>query len=256
MRLFIRFSIATLVMTVLYPFVSMAQPAVKSIYEANGQPANLTLPNGVSYKIDFGKDPSEKVTVGLAAASCNDNHYTGKDRKDAKTNEVDHTKYASFASLKEMKKGLKLPSDTVMRSRLTRTSLRSATENKGAILDKVFLFAFKRESDNDYHLIIGDDADLKKATLFNMEISGLPTPDNQDLDNARKAFLDAFNLNDKTCMSSYAMFIDKPVPVHVEGAVFFDVDHKAGSVGPIKNGVSLRPKSAWEIHPISSFSLL
>jgi hypothetical protein len=35
--------------------------------------------------------------------------------------------------------------------------------------------------------------------------------------------------------------------VKVTGSLFFDVDHKAGSVGP----TGMRPKTAWEIHPVS-----
>jgi hypothetical protein len=242
-------------MPLLFFFTGLAQqPIVRTIYEANGKPAVLTTPDGKSYKIDFWKDPNEK-DAGLVATNCNDNHFTGKDRKAAKTTEVDPSKYVSCASLMEMKTKLKLPSDKTMIATLTKTSPRSAIEKNGVILDHVLLFAFKRESDNDYHLIIGDNADINKATLFNMEISGIPTPDNPDLDNARKAFLNAFNLNDKTCMSSYAIFINNPVPVHIEGSVFYDVDHKPGTIGPVNNGVSLRPATSWEIHPISSFSL-
>ena len=148
-----------------------------------------------------------------------------------------------------------LPTDAKMKLRVTRTSPRIAIENNGVIMANIYLFAFKRESDNDYHLIIGDGPTFSQATLLNMEISGIPNPDNPDLDNARTNFLNAFKINDKTCMSGYVVFANNPVPVHIEGPVFYDIDHTPGSIGPISGNIKLRPKTAWEIHPITKFGL-
>jgi hypothetical protein len=40
----------------------------------------------------------------------------------------------------------------------------------------------------------------------------------------------------------------------VEGALFFDVDHAAGVVGPTQP-TPMRPKTAWEIHPVTNVKL-
>ena len=38
-----------------------------------------------------------------------------------------------------------------------------------------------------------------------------------------------------------------PVPIYLEGSLFYDTEHRPGVVGP----AFARPKTAWEIHPIS-----
>jgi hypothetical protein len=42
-----------------------------------------------------------------------------------------------------------------------------------------------------------------------------------------------------------------PIPVVVDGSLFFDVDHAAGVVGP----AGMRPQTAWEIHPVTRLAL-
>ena len=231
------------------------QPTVNTIYDAKGKPAILHGLNGKEYGIDFWVDPNEPSHLGneAIAANCSDAYFAGVDRKAAKTSKVNNSLYHSFKKISDIIH--LLPSDNAMATRVTRTSPRVTAEKKGFILDNVFLYAFKRESDNDYHLIIGDALSIKKATLLNMEISGLPTPDNANLDSARNAFLKAFKINDSTCMSSYVVFIGNPVPVHIEGSVFYDIDHKPGTIGPIKGIDTLRPRTSWEIHPITKFRL-
>jgi hypothetical protein len=50
--------------------------------------------------------------------------------------------------------------------------------------------------------------------------------------------------------SSYRKY-NHPIPVIVEGSLFFDIDHVAGVVGP----QGMRPTTAWEIHPITKLVL-
>ena len=248
-------SLPILLIQIIPLFGNCQVPTVNSIYDANGKPAMLNGPNGKLYKIDFWTDPSEPSAEGNKAlvANCNDNHFTGKDRKAAKTSRVTKALYRSFVKISDIIH--QLPSDNAMATQVTKTSPRITIEKKGVILDNAYLYAFKRESDNDYHLIIGDNQDITKATLLNMEISGLPRPDNPDLDNSRIAFLSAFKINDKTCMSSYLVFVGNPVPIHVEGSVFYDIDHKPGTIGPVQGTLKLRPRTSWEVHPITNFSL-
>src|SRR5437879_2768710 len=50
--------------------------------------------------------------------------------------------------------------------------------------------------------------------------------------------------------ASYTML--DPVHVRITGSIFFDVDHAAGVVGP----GNFKPKTAWEIHPITKLEFL
>jgi len=66
------------------------------------------------------------------------------------------------------------------------------------------------------------------------------------LKEARTAFKDFFREHGDQFGSSYKKF-DPPIPVRVEGSLFFDLDHAAGVVGP----QGMRPSTAWEIHPVT-----
>src|SRR5262249_4522058 len=113
------------------------------------------------------------------------------------------------------------------------------------------LFAVKKESDNDYHLILDDDGDIEEGAKFNVEISGVPTegPDIADIRKVREKFKDHF---DGDPPKKYKPFFDPPKRVVIEGSLFFDADHPAGQVGP----EGYRPASAWEIHPVKSIQFL
>ena len=232
------------------------QPTVNSIYEANGKPALLKGPKNTTYKIDFWTDPSAGAEPeAKVTRNCSDNHFGGVLRKAAKTSTISASAYQSFATIKDVFSGFQLPSDQAMKSQVNENSPRIAIEKKGVKLGNAYLYAFTRESDNDYHLIIGDAPTLGAATLMNMEISGLPSPDNTALDKVRSNFVSALKLNDQTCLSGYVVFTDKPIPVHIEGPVFYDIDHQPGTIGPVKGSVSLRPKTSWEVHPVTAFAL-
>jgi hypothetical protein len=109
-----------------------------------------------------------------------------------------------------------------------------------------FLYASTKESDNDFHCIIGT-APGKPPQFVNVEVSGLPVsgPARVPLKAVRDAFIEFFG-DDLPGSSGYTKF-KTPIKVQITGSIFFDIDHKAGVVGP----VGFRPKTAWEIHPVS-----
>lgn len=114
-----------------------------------------------------------------------------------------------------------------------------------------FLYAASREADNDYHLIIGRSKDANPFQCMNVEVSGLPpviSSSFNQLNTARNAFKDFFK--DQLPGNSYS-FYSPPIPVLVEGSLFFDVTHATGSQPGPKD---LRPfiPTIWEIHPITS----
>ena len=230
---------------------------VRSIYEAEGKNAVLIAANGKSYKIDFWEDRAERRKKNVPVfqkTKGSTSRFTGVTRATAKTTNVSRNVYNSFGSIREVFRKYRLPSDSVMRQRIRSHSPRINTEKKGVILKNAYLFAFKKQRDNDYHLIVGDHPNITKAFLMTMEITGLPAKPDPLLERARTDFIDAFRLNDDLSMQAYLVFTD-PVPVHVEGPLFFDVTHRAGSVGPRKGKVRFKLRTAWEIHPITHFSL-
>ncbi len=116
------------------------------------------------------------------------------------------------------------------------------------------IYAFKKEDDNDYHVVLGDGPGTQTPNYLNVEVSGIPVggtaANRKTLVAVRKDFKDAFSLP-ATGPKSYAK-MDSPVPVRITGSLFFDVDHPAGAVGP----TGLKPKTAWEIHPVSQIEFL
>jgi hypothetical protein len=116
------------------------------------------------------------------------------------------------------------------------------------------IYAFKKESDNDYHVILGNAPDAATAQFLNVEVSGIPVggtmANRSTLVGVRKEFKDAFGLGPNG-PAGYTR-LDPPVPVRISGSLFWDVDHAPGVVGP----TGLRPKTAWEIHPVSQIEFL
>jgi hypothetical protein len=208
------------------------------------KPAIYKTPNGKLYKVKFVADPS--TPIGVETLMCGEDEFSGTDRATAKTSFVKGAA-TSFNSICQLLASL--TPDAVIRPKLTRKSKRIAEENKNVRLEKnIFLYAMKSESDNDYHIIIGDNKILSKATLLNIEISGVPASGNAAIQKVRDFFETNFV---QLCGSKYAVFTGNPIPIKVSGSVFYDVDHPAGQVGP----TGLRPKTSWEIHPIAKISM-
>jgi hypothetical protein len=83
-----------------------------------------------------------------------------------------------------------------------------------------------------------------------MELSGLPAASSQHhakLKATRNAYKDFFG---NRIQDTTYDFYDPPIPIEVEGSLFWDASHATGSrPGPD----SLRPDMpvVWEVHPIS-----
>jgi hypothetical protein len=147
-----------------------------------------------------------------------------------------------------------LPAKTAMVNhtpRITRDadSDRVAEENRNVRV-RCWLYASSRESDNDRHLILGRAPGLAPEKYMTMEVSGLPPTDSDSFPQlfaARKSYNDFFGTNQPG--TGYD-FYHPPIPVIVEGSVFFDITHARGTPpGP----VSLRPNMPviWEVHPVT-----
>jgi hypothetical protein len=212
--------------------------------------STFIAPDGKSYTVTLLADLSEydnerslKSAVGM---NCDNDNFQGTDRKAAKLSIV-KAKAKTYQSLSEFISSLK--SDSIMTKnpniKRDETNKRVTEENRNVVVKNVLIYAIKRESDNDYHIIAGDNNRL----FFNVEIAGLPANNHVDYNKlltARNQFKAHFG---NVCNVDYHKF-DPPVPVEIEGSLFFDIDHKAGVVGPS----GYRPKTAWEIHPVTKIT--
>ena len=128
------------------------------------------------------------------------------------------------------------------------TSPRTAPEKRNVKVN-AWIYWVGKESDHDYHVMLGSTSQLTNATVFmNSEVSGLPsaTPTKSPFPQRRadiKAIL-AHHDNAK------GLFVH-PVPVTVAGSLLWDGEHRApNTVGP----EGLQPAKAWEIHPIKQLA--
>jgi hypothetical protein len=132
----------------------------------------------------------------------------------------------------------------------TDANSRRVAEEERNVAVTGFLYAASRENDNDFHLIVGRDPTADPPMYITMEVSGLPAagdPSFALLKAARDAYKAFFG--EQLPGASYD-FYDPPIPIKVEGSLFFDMSHATGrSPGP----PSLHDDMPviWEVHPIS-----
>jgi len=116
---------------------------------------------------------------------------------------------------------------------------------------KAFLYAASREDDNDFHLIIGRDPAKTPETYMTAELSGLP-PQNADSFTKLKAARDDYKAFFGNDVPGFTYdFYDPPIPVVIEGSLFFDMTHATGQ-HPGPQSLKSRMPTIWEIHPVSS----
>jgi len=187
-----------------------------------------------------------------ATKAVGSDNFAGTARKAAKLSlpDADTESFEDVAALIKS-----LPKDAKMinhkpKIKDTATSGRTSEEQRN-IRVKAFIYAASRESDNDFHLIIGRDPDTDPEVYMNMELSGLPPKSSDTFDTlkaARDAYKDFFKNN---LPGGTYDFYHPPVPVTIEGAIFFDITHATGA-HPGPASLKSRIPTIWEVHPISS----
>ena len=196
--------------------------------------------------------PSSRTPDAAAlAAPMSGDKYVGTARKAAKLS-IANAPLETFTDLSTLINSLTAENTMVHHVppiTVADTSNRVAEEKRNVKV-KVFLYAASRENDNDFHLILGRAPSLAPAVYFTMELSGLPANNSSSftkLKATRTAFKDFFGTR---LPSANYDFYSPPIPVEIEGSLFFDMSHATGSrPGP----ASLRPKMpvVWEVHPIT-----
>ena len=213
-----------------------------------------------TYQIEVVKDDREEVMRALpsgqrdvtsAAGAVAGDNFRGTSRKAVKLS-IANAPLESFGDVKDLI--ATLPAHAAMVNRSPRIPTTAASnrvaEEKRNIKLTTFLYAASREDDNDFHLIVGRARGASPAVYMTVELGGLPpanSPAFAKLKSARTAFKSYFGSD--LPGSSYTFF-NPPIPLEIEGSLFFDMSHATGSrPGPS----ALRPKMpvVWEIHPIS-----
>lgn len=235
----------------------LTMPAAMALSKAAGAPAAA---RAATYRIiktnevdayEQGATQQETLATTFAAAAPESDKYTGKARKAAKLSIAD-APVKKFSDLKTLIKSLPADSDMIAhvpKIKTTPTSNR-VKEEKRNVRVNVFLYAASREDDNDFHLILGRDPSLTPEMYMTMELSGLP-PSNSASFEKLKAARDAFKafFGDDLPGTRYD-FYDPPIPVRVEGSLFFDMSHSSGQ-RPGPKSLKSRMPTIFEVHPIT-----
>jgi hypothetical protein len=218
---------------------------------ASGTTAYRILRTSETDPYDAPLQPSEVATLGLERFAGLGDAYRGKARKAAKITIAD-SEVETFEDIKDLIETLPAEEDMTSHQPPITTDAESdrVDEEKRNVRVRAFLYAASREDDNDFHLIVGRDPDLEPMYMT-MEISGLP-PQGSEHFSRLKAAREAYNefFGDDLPGASYD-FYHPPIPVEIEGSLFFDMSHSSGSrPGP----ASLRPNmpTSWEIHPMTN----
>lgn len=223
--------------------------------QANATPAGTSrqyriLRTSETDPYDDPLQPEEIATLGLERFAGFDETFRGTSRKAAKLSIAD-AQVDEFEDITDLIETLPAEEDMTSHEPPIKTDATSGrvVEESRNVRIRAFLYAASREDDNDYHLIIGRDPDLDPMYMT-VEISGLPSQDSEHfsrLKAAREAYREFFG--DDLPGASYD-FYDPPIPVEIEGSLFFDMSHSSGSrPGP----ASLRPDipTIWELHPVT-----
>lgn len=214
--------------------------------------------NGKTYKVTgvepgFEKDSTQEAGNDNLRASkknkpCDSESFDGSDRKAAKLS-IAPGSAATYNTLADFIQSLPADADMGNLNIPTGpTSNRVPKEKHNVHILKVYIYTYTRESDEDYHVILGTTDNKTTTVFFNMEISGLPASNSNSyakLKSTRDAFTGFFKIHG--CVYGYVPVFNPPVEVEVTGSIFFDALHYThhNTIGPS----GYHPTSYWEIHP-------
>jgi hypothetical protein len=203
---------------------------------------------------EYGSDLAAPTLTEATAALPPGDDFEGTSRKAAKITIAD-AKTEQFKDVKSLI--LTLVDEALMKSHKPKigtgaTSGRVKEEQRN-IHVTAFMYAVSREADNDFHMIIGRNPKSSPEMYMTMELSGLPPADSPafpKLKAARDAFKKFFSDHGENLPGAGYVFPDPPVPVKINGSLFFDVTHATGS-RPGPKSLKSRMPVVWEVHPIT-----
>jgi hypothetical protein len=202
-------------------------------------------------------DKAEEAEIAEAKKKVEDSgeSYAGTDRKAAKLS-ISEARVEDIADLKDLIASLPSKQTMVNKHISTKANSGRVAEEERNVRTTGFIYAASKESDNDFHLIVGR-APGSPELYMTMELSGLPPSSSGTfavLKAARDVYEGFFNGGGEDRRPGPDFdFYDPPIPVQIEGSLFFDETHARGTPpGP----VSLRPNMPviWEVHPITKIT--
>src|SRR6266853_4814905 len=199
------------------------------------------------------------LAPAAAAAAPPGDNFGGTARKAAKLS-ISTAKTENFADVKALIKTLPAESKMIHHTPKIGTGATSkrVKEEERNIHVTAFMYAASREADNDFHLIIGRDPSATPEMYMTMELSGLPAKTDASFAQL-KATRDAFKAFFKSIPAGKLPgltydFYHPPVPVQIDGSVFFDMTHATGQ-RPGPPSLKSRMPVIWEVHPITKIVL-
>lgn len=202
------------------------------------------------------KQPQRGAIAAAARKSTGTtgDNFAGKDRKAAKLSIAD-APTENFDNVTDLVNSLPSVQDMIaLKIPLGPNSGRVEQEDRNIHVSG-FLYAASREADNDFHLIVGDDPNAADEDYMTMEVSGLPpssAPSFATLNAARNSYKNFFG--SKNLPGAGYHFYQPPIPVVVEGSLFFDATHSKGQA-PGPPSLKSRMPTIFEVHPVTSITL-
>ena len=209
-----------------------------------------------------GYEEAAKGPTFMAAAKAKlpaGDAFGGTARKAAKLS-ISAAKIKSYKDVKTLIASLVADADMIAHKPKIGTGATSGRvkEEERNIHVTAFMYAASREADNDFHLIIGRNPTATPEMYMTMELSGLPAktePSFTQLKATRDAFKKFFKDIPGAKLPGLGYdFYHPPVPVEIDGSLFFDMTHAKGQ-RPGPPSLKSRMPVIWEVHPITNIVL-
>ncbi|HEY0511618.1 MAG TPA: hypothetical protein VGH73_06925 [Thermoanaerobaculia bacterium] len=218
-------------------------------------PFTSPQPQGGQYQILITNemDPTDKMDkiIALAAAGPPGDNFQGTARRAAKLS-ISAAQVEHFDDLQGLIASLVADADMEALGIPTSADSGRVEQEDRNVEVRAFLYAASRESDNDFHLILGPDPSLGSSSFMTMEVSGLPPDGSGSLDTlstVRDTFKGQFDGN----LPGFGYnFFKPPIPVDIGGSLFFDATHASG--GPTPGPRDAKPVTIWEVHPVTTLT--
>jgi len=193
------------------------------------------------------------IAAALSHKPLAGENFVGSARKEVRLS-LATARTEQFSDVSKLISSLPSVDAMVTLSTQTNPSSNRAQQEKRNIHVAGFLYAASREADNDFHLIVGRDLKAAPEMYMTMVVSGLPSANSPafgSLNTARTAYEEFFG---KNLPGAGYHFYHPPIPVQIDGSLFFNTTHSTGQqTGP--PSLKSRMPTIWEVHPISSVKL-
>jgi hypothetical protein len=194
------------------------------------------------------------IAAAMKAKVSDDDNFAGTARKAAKLS-IATAPTKDFRDVSKLIDSLpSLDSMVKLKIPTTVTSNRVQQEKRNVHVTG-FLYAASREADNDFHLIVGCNPNAQQESYMTMELSGLPPANSSafgPLNTVRTAYKQFFGTQNLPGAGYH--FYQPPIPVQVDGSLFFDASHSTGQA-PGPPSLKSRMPTIFEVHPITKIKL-